>query len=112
MMDSDNKIATLNEIINIIDDINNLSKKEYDDMINILWLYVENWCEEGIKENGDENMVVLTKSAQKLKDKFIEEGIGMAISAIAMNNNGSPIEDICKDTGLTKTQINQLCGSK
>ena len=112
MMDSDNKIAKLNEIINIVDDINNLSKKEYEDMINILWLYVENWCKEEIKENGDEDMVILTKSAQKLKDKYIEEGIGMAISAITMINNGSSIEDICKDTGLTKTQINQLCGSK
>ena len=107
-----NNIAKLNEIINIVDDINNLSKKEYEDMINILWLYVENWCKEEIKENGDEDMVILTKSAQKLKDKYIEEGIGMAISAITMINNGSSIEDICKDTGLTKTQINQLCGSK
>ena len=76
---------------------------------------MEKWCKEEINENGDENMVVLTKSAQKLKDKFIEEGkeegIEIAIYAINMIKNGSSLDDISIATGLSKDQISQLCGS-
>jgi hypothetical protein len=109
IMDLDKKIEALNKTIGIIDEIKNLSKNEYDDIKNILWIYIEKWCKEEIIANGDNNMVTLTKSAQKLKEKFIAEGVEIAISAIDMIKNGSSIEDTSTATGLSKDQINQLC---
>ena len=109
IMDLNKKIEALNKTIGIIDEIKNLSKNEYDDIKNILWIYIEKWCKEEIIANGDDNMVTLTKSAQKLKEKFIAEGVEIAISAIDMIKNGSSIEDTSTATGLSKDQINQLC---
>ena len=45
-------------------------------------------------------------------EKGIEKGVGIAISAVDMVKGGSSLEEASAATGLSVSQIDQLCRSK
>ena len=98
--------------------INNCTENERIEMENIILLYLGKWCSQ--KSNGYEegdDMVVLTPEAKKLRE-LIDNGIEKekekwfrsAIDAVDMVNRGSSLDDASKATGLSVSQISQLCG--
>lgn len=116
LMDKDNVVEAIDIISENFQKIKNLTENERIEMRNIILLYMDRWCsKESVGEKGD-NMVVLTPGAKRIKERFIdpaiEQGIEKSIAAVNMVNNGSSLDEVSEATGLSKTQISQLCGSK
>ena len=118
MMDDKNKIGALDILMKNYYRIINLTQNELEDMETIIWLYIEKWCKrEFMDDEGGSDMAVLTPGAKEIKEKIYEQGKGegtgegfkKSLKAIDMIKKGSSLEDISKETGLTKIQLNQLC---
>ena len=118
LMDQDNIVEAIYQISEDFYKINNCTENERIEMENIILLYLGKWCSQ--KSNGYEegdDMVVLTPEAKKLRE-LIDNGIEKekekwfrsAIDAVDMVNRGSSLDDASKATGLSVSQISQLCG--
>ena len=125
MMDLGDKVGAINILLNNFHRISNLSDEEYDSMFKVAFIYAENWyCKETKNNYGGSDMVILPPSTQKLYDRIlaegmekgmekgVEKGVQMAISALNMVNGGCSLDEASKATGLSKSQISQLYGSK
>ena len=111
LMDEGNAVEAINIISGAFYRIRNASESERIEMRNIILLYLGKWCPQGFLDDEGDDMVVLTPEAKRIKEKLMEEGIGKAIYAVNMVNGGSSLDDASKATGLSKTQIAQLCPS-
>ena len=137
LMDEKGKVETLKETIHLSEMNKNLSPQEYEDMMNIQLNFALEWfSEEDQKEIGGTQMgVVLTEKAQKFLEENAKRQIekeaekrgekrgekigekrgkkkGIQKTAKNMIKQGFSLEDISKATGLSQTQIGQLCSLK
>ena len=118
MMDSTNKAKAIDILMDNFHKISNLADEEYNDMMNIILLYAITWCYKEVKNNcGGSDMVVLTPSAKKLKERFMEEGreelrqeninLKKSILSNILSNNYS-LDETSKLTGLSVEEITEI----
>ena len=125
MVDEKDIVEVINVLMANFYKISNCTENEKIKNLNIVMLYANQYVfVEAEDENGGNDMVALSPEAQELMDRFINKGIdqgieqgkdkwiGIAISAVDMVKGGSSLEEASAATGLSLTQVDQLCGSK